>query len=275
MMRRFLAVLCVATLTVATLSACSWTQRGAAVGGAIGATTGGIWAFNAGQLSTAEGALVGLATGGLVGALAGDLLDQKEARDMQNELDDCRQELEAKKNLIDKQQQELEEQQAKLRACMEDLEAAQREIAELRKKLEEYDIRGEGGEIIISMLADTLYAPGKAQLTEEGKAELDRVMEVVRDQFPDRALMVRGHTDSQPIVYSGWKSNWELGAARALGVLHYLMDKHGVQGENISAATYSKYQPRADNGTAEGRQENRRAELVVLPKAKITVEPYQ
>ena len=100
-------------------------------------------------------------------------------------------------------------------------------------------------------------------------------MEVVREQFPDRALMVRGHTDSQPIVYSGWKSNWELGAARALGVVHYLMDKHGVQGENLSAATYSKYQPRADNATDEGRQQNRRAELVVLPKAKITVEPYK
>jgi chemotaxis protein MotB len=75
--------------------------------------------------------------------------------------------------------------------------------------------------------------------------------------------MVEGHTDSDPIRHSGWKSNWELGAARSLTVLHYLADKAGVDPAMMSAATFSKYQPVAGNDNAQGKAQNRRAVIVI------------
>ncbi len=113
---------------------------------------------------------------------------------------------------------------------------------------------------------DVLFAPGSARLTQRGAQSLDRVAQTIKCQLPHRMIYVEGHCDSDPIVYSGWRSNWELGAARALAVVHYLQDVHGIEGRRLAATTYSYYQPMADNDWAEGRQENRRAELVIYMK---------
>jgi len=269
MVRRFGMMVCVVTVSLAILAGCSWTQRGAAVGGGTGAGIGAIWASRAGELSTAEGALVGLAAGGLVGALVGDQLDQKNLRDKEGELKNLKKELDARAQALREKEDRLAELEKRVRE-------QEKEIADLRRQLgelgEEVKVRREGEKIVLSILGETLYRSGKAELTDQGKQVLDRVMGVIRERFPDREILVRGHTDSEPIKVSGWKSNWELGAARALGVLHYLMQKHGVKGENISAATYAYYRPVADNANADGRRQNRRAEIVILPKRDVTVE---
>jgi len=89
---------------------------------------------------------------------------------------------------------------------------------------------------------------------------------VLQENVPDLNVGIEGHTDNQPIQYSGWKSNWELSAARALSVLHYLADEKGVAPVRLSAIGYGENQPVASNDTKEGRKENRRVEVVILPK---------
>ncbi|PIQ87934.1 MAG: hypothetical protein COV73_01520 [Candidatus Omnitrophica bacterium CG11_big_fil_rev_8_21_14_0_20_43_6] len=76
---------------------------------------------------------------------------------------------------------------------------------------------------------------------------------------------MEGHTDNVPISKSGWKSNWELSTARALSVLHYLAGEQGVSPERLSAIGYGEYRPLASNETADGRKQNRRVEIVILP----------
>jgi len=77
---------------------------------------------------------------------------------------------------------------------------------------------------------------------------------------------IEGHTDNVPITYSGWKSNWELSTARATSVLHYLIDDGRLRPESLSAIGYGEYRPVTSNETEEGRQLNRRVEVVILPK---------
>lgn len=115
-----------------------------------------------------------------------------------------------------------------------------------------------------SIPTDLLFAPGKDILTDAGKAELDRAAAEIKDKYPGQEISIEGHTDTDPIVVSKWKSNWELGAARGLAVLHYLEDTHGIQGNLLSATTYAYHQPVAGNDTAEGKAQNRRAEIVIL-----------
>ena len=283
MRQRYWTMLCLTVLSNSALTGCSWTQRGAALGGLTGAGIGGVWAANAGNLSAAEGALVGLAAGGLAGALVGDQLDQKSARDLKREIGELQKELDARQRMVDEGKEALDALREKLadrERALRDLEdkikELEKEIADLKKRLgdwgEEVKVRREGEKIVLTILGETLYASGKAKLTDHGKEVLDRVMRIVRERFPDREILVRGHTDIEPIKYSPWDDNWELGAQRALGVLRYLMEKHGVKGENISAAAYAYYRPVADNATAEGRRQNRRAEIVILPRREVSIE---
>jgi len=78
---------------------------------------------------------------------------------------------------------------------------------------------------------------------------------------------VEGHTDNEPIKYSGWRSNWELSSGRALAVVHYLIDKRNLEPDRIRAVGFGEFQPVASNDAPEGRRQNRRVEIVILPAA--------
>lgn len=110
---------------------------------------------------------------------------------------------------------------------------------------------------------DILFDTGKDILKPEGKAAIDRAVADIKEKYSTNRLVIEGHTDTDPIVVSNWKSNWELGAARALAVLHYLEDVHGFEGRLMSASTFSFHQPVADNDSAEGKSYNRRAEIAI------------
>ena len=121
--------------------------------------------------------------------------------------------------------------------------------------------------LVITFLADVLFDSGKASIRPEAYASLDKVARVLRENVPNLKLGIEGHTDDQPIKYSGWKSNWELSAARALSVLHYLIDEKGISPQRLKPSACGEYQPVASNDTKEGRHLNRRVEVVILPDA--------
>ena len=68
-----------------------------------------------------------------------------------------------------------------------------------------------------------------------------------------------------------YKSNWELSAARAMSVLHFLEDR-GINSELLSAAGFGEYKSVASNKNKEGRAKNRRVEIVIMPKKIVVVE---
>jgi chemotaxis protein MotB len=82
-------------------------------------------------------------------------------------------------------------------------------------------------------------------------------------------LRIEGHTDDIPIHTAAFDSNWELSAARATHIARIFLDMKAIPPERLSAAGYAEFHPVASNDTAEGRSENRRVDLVVLPRTKI------
>jgi chemotaxis protein MotB len=82
-------------------------------------------------------------------------------------------------------------------------------------------------------------------------------------------LRIEGHTDNVPIHNAEFDSNWELSSARATGIARLFLDMQTMPPDRISAAGYAEFHPVADNGTATGRAENRRVDLVVMPRSKI------
>lgn len=121
--------------------------------------------------------------------------------------------------------------------------------------------------LVITFVADVVFDSGKAKIKSEVYPILDKVARILAENVPENDIGIEGHTDNEPIRYSGWKSNWELASARALSVLHYLIDKKRISPLRVSAIGYGEYRPVASNVNKEGRQLNRRVEIVILPKA--------
>jgi chemotaxis protein MotB len=88
---------------------------------------------------------------------------------------------------------------------------------------------------------------------------------VGREMFAlNRPIRVEGHTDDQkPGAGSRFRSNWELSAARAVTVTEFLIDGHHLTPSLLAAAGLSDTRPVEPNGTEEGREANRRIELVL------------
>src|SRR3989338_6907626 len=120
--------------------------------------------------------------------------------------------------------------------------------------------------LVITFLAEVLFDSGKDKIREVAKSKLDQVAAVLNSTVRDLNIGIEGHTDNEPIKRSGWKSNWELSAARALSVLHYMEDNHSIDPTRLYAIGYGEYKPVDTNETKSGRQNNRRGEIVIIPK---------
>jgi chemotaxis protein MotB len=129
--------------------------------------------------------------------------------------------------------------------------------------------------MVISLPGDVLFASGRDDLREEGVAVLAAVADVIRgdEQLSKRYFQVAGHTDNKPLRSNPkFVDNWGLSAMRARQVLIYLVAPQaaekgggGLDQRRLHAAGYGDTDPIADNGTEEGRQANRRVELVLMP----------
>ncbi|MCX7089028.1 MAG: OmpA family protein [Methylococcales bacterium] len=105
-----------------------------------------------------------------------------------------------------------------------------------------------------------LFESSTAELTGSGKTLLARLIPLLKES--DGFIIIEGHTDNRPIKHSRFLSNWELSALRATGVVHYLAAQHIEQGR-LRATSYADTKPIADNETKEGREKNRRVNIVI------------
>jgi chemotaxis protein MotB len=119
--------------------------------------------------------------------------------------------------------------------------------------------------LVITVVGDLIFDSGKAKIRPEAFDLLNKVSSILKENMAQFNVGIEGHTDNIPIKQSGWKSNWELSTARALSVLHYLANDQGISPERLSAIGYGEYRPLASNETGDGRKQNRRVEIVILP----------
>ena len=84
-------------------------------------------------------------------------------------------------------------------------------------------------------------------------------------------LRVEGHTDNAPIHTDEFPSNWELSTTRATRIARVFLSIDDFKPERVSVAGYAEYHPVASNETPEGRAENRRVDIIVMPPAKINI----
>lgn len=113
----------------------------------------------------------------------------------------------------------------------------------------------------VEIKTDLLFASGTASLSLRA-ADIIRRLAAPLQHFHNQ-IKVEGHTDNMPINTLTFPSNWELSAARAATVVH-LLTKSGINAERLMVVGYGEHRPVGDNGTAEGRNQNRRVLLIIM-----------
>lgn len=151
---------------------------------------------------------------------------------------------------------------------MSALERAKYDLEQrLSKEVNEYKAKLEMTErgLVVTFLSEIFFSPGKDAVSSDGQRILNDISQVLKRDIPDAQVAVEGHTDNDPIKVSGWKSNWELSSARALAVVHFFVDECGVLPGRLSAVGHGEFKPVAPNDLPQGKQQNRRVEIVILP----------
>jgi chemotaxis protein MotB len=179
------------------------------------------------------------------------------------------------------------------RVAAEERRRAELEAAEVRrleaetKNLEQYrseffgrlrsvlgtqeGVRIEGDRFVFS--SEVLFPPGGADLSAEGRQEVAKVADILRNvaaDIPagiDWVIRVDGHTDNVPLSGQGeFADNWELSQARALSVVKYMANFLGIPPDRLAANGFGQYQPVDTADTEEARARNRRIELKFTEK---------
>lgn len=172
---------------------------------------------------------------------------------------------------------DLLERMAKLNKTLEELErakaAADKRNKAFRDLLAKFKAMVDAGKLqvevrnglmLVKLPDNILFDPGKTDLKKEGQEALAQVTRILSG-IEGRKFQIAGHTDNVPTgKNSRFKSNWELSSARALVVLD-LMVREGMDPKRLSAAGYADVLPVATNDTDDGKRQNRRIEIVLVP----------
>lgn len=143
----------------------------------------------------------------------------------------------------------LSARETELQRTRTDAEALRRELLALQA------VKTDRG--MVMTLGDVLFATGKAELQPGALSTMQRLADFLAE-YPEKTVLIEGFTDSTGSA----EFNQRLSERRALAVRSALLDA-GVSAQRISTEGYGMARPVADNSTAEGRQRNRRVEIVI------------
>lgn len=130
---------------------------------------------------------------------------------------------------------------------------------ELREQVE-LDLTPEG--IRISLSEGVTFPSGSADLLPRALSILAEIATILTNDIHE--IEVQGHTDDVPIgAGSRFRSNWDLGAGRAVSVVQVLINNSSVESRRFRATSFGEYRPIRENDSVENRQRNRRVEIYV------------
>ena len=126
---------------------------------------------------------------------------------------------------------------------------------------EEIKVERDKEGVRITIKSPLLFDSGKADLRPNAMPVLDELVRIL-EQSPN-FVVVEGHTDNVPIHTAGFPSNWELSTARAISVMRRLSERGELDSARFAVGGYGEYHPVESNNTPQGRQENRRVEILL------------
>ncbi|WP_404984857.1 OmpA family protein [Chryseobacterium sp. M5] len=122
------------------------------------------------------------------------------------------------------------------------------------------------GVVMISLSDKLLYKTGDYNVLPAAQEVLGKVAKVIND-YDKYSVLIEGNTDNAPLSSANLpRDNWDLSALRGTAIAKILQTQFGVDPARITAGGRSEYNPKATNMSVSGRSENRRTEIIIMPK---------
>ncbi|MBI3610485.1 MAG: OmpA family protein [Nitrospirae bacterium] len=196
--------------------------------------------------------------------LSGEIADlTRQNRDFSQTLESRTQELEELRARLSEETRLKDEEVNRLKFTYDRL------VGELQNEIKkgEITVTRVMDKLSVNLVEKILFDSGSAEIKPEGLNVLDRVGGILKS-VTDKQIRIEGYTDNVPIgsrLTGTFPTNWELSAARAINVVRYLSGSVSIPSRLLSAAGLADNRPITSNDTKEGRAQNRRIEIVLLP----------
>jgi chemotaxis protein MotB len=115
--------------------------------------------------------------------------------------------------------------------------------------------------IVIRLMGESTFDSGKAEIRPQMMPLLQKIAAGLASAPGD--IVIAGHTDNVPIRSGPFGNNLRLSIARAAAVAEYIMEHSHTDPKRVSTMGFGEYRPIETNATAEGRQKNRRVEIIL------------
>lgn len=133
-----------------------------------------------------------------------------------------------------------------------------------REDLQDVNIKVLKGVVYISLADNMLFRSGSYEISDRAMTILGKIAKIIKD-YNSYDVLVEGNTDNVPISRPNIRNNWDLSALRASSVVQVLQNRFGVDPSRLTAGGRGEYNPVADNSSADGRERNRRTEIIITP----------
>ena len=176
-----------------------------------------------------------------------------------------------KSSVMQQQVGSLEQQTAALLAASQQRQQQYDALVQgLSKEVEkgQLQVRQYQNMLAVDLAEQIFFDSGRATLKAGGKEVLQKVGEALQG-YEHKIIRVVGHTDNVPLAKSlqgTFPTTWELSVARATNVVRFLQEV-GIPPERMVPSGRAEYDPVAPNDTPEGRQKNRRIEIMLIDKS--------
>ncbi|MFP7492739.1 flagellar motor protein MotB [Terribacillus saccharophilus] len=153
--------------------------------------------------------------------------------------------------------------------------AEQEELKKIQEKIETYisdkdlsnkfstNLTDEG--LLLTINDNVLFNSGSSEVSVKDE-EIAKEISDLLVMDPPREVIISGHTDDVPISTSAYNSNWELSVMRSVNFMKLVLENDKLDPRWFSAKGFGEFKPIASNDTAEGREKNRRVEVLILPR---------
>lgn len=131
---------------------------------------------------------------------------------------------------------------------------------------EDVNVKVLKGVVMISLSDKMLYKSGEYAVLPQAREVLGKVAAVIND-YDTYSVLIEGNTDNVALNSNSVpRDNWDLSALRGTSVAKILQNEFGVNPNRITAGGRGEYNPKTTNASVSGRAENRRTEIIIMPK---------
>jgi outer membrane protein OmpA-like peptidoglycan-associated protein len=142
-----------------------------------------------------------------------------------------------------------------------------KQAEEIKKNVPDARVERVGEGIVVEFNSNVLFGFDQSSLSYEAKANLDKLV-VVLNSYAETDIELQGHTDSKGSL----SYNQSLSERRATAVSSYLTSTGGINNNRLTVVGFGETMPKYDNGTADGRTQNRRVEFLITANERMKAE---